>query len=592
MSITAKTGAVLLIVFAALLGGAWFILDQSVRPTFERQDISVHTLDRARVEANLAAITDDLSTRAVDYASWDDTYRYMAGAYPAYVEDNFTRDEWLSEYGVDLAIYFDDQGRTLWSKQWSAEGPVDAMQAIRARVLNAIRATSGAATARGALWTESMGPILYVAARSTHTDGSGVPRGWVVFGRRIDTDALAGQTQLQLEFVRRGDPLPEFGPDFGAGIVNGDAQLQSLIPLHAPDGAVVGGVIARSERAVAAIGATTIMAATISSALMIAAAMCAIWLLLRILVIERVRRIERHIKAQSASLTPLPPDGGGDEIANLTQAYNELSRRLGEADQRTREAQLERELAASANRMKSDFLANISYELRTPLNDVIGYADLIDEELSDRGDTSVQGDLARISGAARNMLSLLTELLDLSRIEADRLEIVPEPFEVEEVFLSAAAAMRASVRAHDTDFQIIPPPDLGQAITDQNRLRQCIVNVLTHAVRRSSGRTITLSARRTMLNRAEMLCFEVTDSGAPLTPAQIEGLFEPFLREDDERLSGARLGLAVTRRLSTLMGGSFEVSCCEVRGCVYVLTVPAKFEARRQERAPNASVFA
>src|SRR5690606_21140474 len=124
----------------------------------------------------------------------------------------------------------------------------------------------------------------------------------------------------------------------------------------------------------------------------------------------------------------------------LTAAYNELTRRLGMADARMREALLQSAAADSANRMKSDFLANISYELRTPLNDVIGYADLIDEELADRGDTKARPDLQRITSAARNMLSLLSELLDLSRIEAGGFELAPESFEVEEVFQSAAAS--------------------------------------------------------------------------------------------------------------------------------------------------------
>ncbi|HYD87597.1 MAG TPA: CHASE4 domain-containing protein [Vitreimonas sp.] len=579
MSITAKTGAILLIVFTALLGGAWFILDQAVRPTFERQDVEAHTLDRARVEANIAAIADDLRTRAVDYARWDDTYTYIGGANPSYIEDNFTRDEWLSEYGVDLAIYFDDRGRTLWSKQWSPDGAVEAMLVIRARVLNAIRETSGQSVVGGALWTESMGPIVYAAARSTHTDGSGTPRGWVVFGRRVDTAALANQTQLQLQFVSRRQQTESLA----SGIQHSATDLSSLIPLRAPNGEAIGGVIARSERAVSALGAATIGVATLAAAFMIAAAMCTIWLLLRILVISRIQRIERHFKAQSKTITPLPRDRGADEIARLTDAYNEFARRLGEANQRAREAILEREAAAAANRMKSDFLANISYELRTPLNDVIGYADLIDEELSDRGDSTVRGDLARITGAARSMMTLLTELLDLSRIEADRLEIVAEAFDVEEVFLSAAAALGSSVRAHNVQFRVLPPPNLGQAFTDQNRLRQCIVNMLTHAVRRSAGKAVTLRAERLTSAGADALQFEVTDAGALLSAAQIEGLFEPFLREDDERLSGARLGLAVTRKLAALMGGSFEVSCCAERGCVYVLTIPAEFADQRTD---------
>lgn len=571
MSITAKIGAVLMIVFAVLLGGAWLILDNTVRPSFERQEIETHMLDRARVEANLEAVAADLHTRALDYAAWDDTYRYISGVNPGYIAANFARDEWLAEYNIDLAIYFNEGGRTLWSRQWSADGPTEAMVVIRARILNAIREAHNPGQVRGALWTESMGPILYVAVPSTRTDGRGDPRGYVVFGRRIDTGALGEQTQLALEFVRRRPVAssPQFHID------EYPDHLRSMIPLRAPNGDLVGGVIAQSERKLKALGAQAVTTALLAAALMFGAAMCALWLVLRRVVIARIERIKLHFEAQKAEVAPLPADKNGDEIASLTDAYNELTRRLNEADDRARDALLEREAAAAANRMKSDFLANISHELRTPLNDVIGYADLIDEELSDRGEVTARDDLQRITGAARNMLAMVTELLDLSRIEGDRLELVPESFEVDETLLSAAAALRACVKTHNVDLRVLSGASLGQAITDQNRLRQCIVNVLTHAVRRSPGKMLTLRAARLLGPNGDQLRFEVLDGGRPLSSAQLEGLFEPFLREDDERLSGARLGLAVTRKLAILMGGSFNVTSSNARGCTYVLIVPA-----------------
>lgn len=568
MSITRKTGAVLLAVFAAVLAGAWMILEITVRPSFERQDIAAHERDRARVQANIDALGEELRTRVLDYATWDDTYRFIAGQYPAYVADNFSNPDWLSDYGVDLAIFCSDNGRALWSRQWSAEGPTEVLQIIRARIINQLRARPGEDVISGALWTESMGPILYVAKRATNTDGSAQPRGYVVFGRRLDTGALSRQTQLGLEFIRRD------GADFSEQIMVSRNELQSSIQLRDPHGEVVGAVVARSGRHVSAVGEQTLGVALAFATILICAAVCISWLLLRRVVIDRIERIERHFRRQSDVMAPLPPDPANDEIASLTAAYNELTRRLGMADARMREALLQSAAADDANRMKSDFLANISYELRTPLNDVIGYADLIDEELADRGDTKARPDLQRITSAARNMLSLLSELLDLSRIEAGGFELAPESFEVEEVFQSAAATVRASAKEDGADLVVHAPSHLGQAYTDHNRLRQCLVNVLKHAARRSRGGAFALRGQRIRRSDGEALRFTVYDSGSRLTAAQIEGLFEPFLREDDERLSGARLGLAVTRKLIELMGGSIEVNSQE-NGCVYVLTAPA-----------------
>ena len=571
MSITRKTGAVLLIVFVALLGGAWMILNLAVRPSFERQDFAAHNLDRARVEANLSAQADDLRTRVTDYAKWDDTHAFLSGANPSYIEENFTDPNWLSDYGADLAVFFDDDGQTLWSRQWSPGGSMDALKVLRDRLYARLREAPPSATIQGALWTQSMGPILYVAMPSTGSNGTAAPRGLVVFGRRIDSGALSHQTQLRLEFVRAESESAAFDDS----ISETPSELRSAIPLREPDGDIVGAVIASSDRAISKVGAQTLGFALFLDALSIASALLALWFLLRRVVIDRIEKIERHLKAQTDTIQPMPPDREGDEIAHLIDAYNQAAQRLGEANARAREAVLAQQAEAEANRMKSDFLANISYELRTPLNDVIGYADLIDEDLSDRGDTGYRDDLRRITGAARGMLSLLTELLDLSRIESDNLELAPETFDAEEVFLSAAAAVRTSANAHGASFIVHSPPNLGIAHTDQGRLRQCLVNVLTHAARRSHGSSFSLRAQRAPSPKGDVLRFEVRDLGPALTPAQVEGLFEPFLREDDQRLSGARLGLAVTRKLITLMGGAIEVKCCQGKGCAYVLTAPA-----------------
>lgn len=568
MSITSKIAAALLITFAALVGAAWLILQTSVRPSFERQEMAAHELNRARVEANLAAVADGMRARVLDYARWDDSYRFFQGRNSTYISTNFISPHWLRDYGADLAIFLDNEGRPLWSRQRNGDTTTSAQAGVISAAFTQVRVLDGVGALTGTLWTDAPSPIIFAAARATRSDGTGTPIGYVIYGRYLDPTVLAQQTQLDVEITTKAGAARTW--------TRGD-HLYSLIPLTDAHGdTIIGGVVAHSDRTFAALGASSIEIATTLLAFVFAAALFAVWFSLRHVVVARLQRMERHFSAQADTATPIAPDHGNDEIAGLTAAYNALAERVAQADARTRAAILEREAAAAANRMKSDFLANISYELRTPLNDVIGYADLIGEDLADRGDTSAEPDLNRITDAARNMLSMLTELLDLSRIEADRLEINAESFEVEEVFLSAAAAARSSALGHNADLRVVAPHNLGQATTDQNRLRQCILNTLTHASRRSHGGAFSFRAARTH----DTLSFEIHDCGRALTPAQMSGLFEPFLREDDERLSGARLGLAVTRKLAELMGGSFEVSQLDT-GCRYVLTVPAYIDANR-----------
>ncbi len=568
MSITKKIGAVLLIVFAALMCGAWLVLQTSVQSRFEQQALAAHELDRARVEANLTVVAEAMRSRVLDYARWDDTYRYFQGAYPGYVDDNFSAPGWLSSYGADLAILLDNQGRPLWSRQVTDTGETSADADVSRAIYMQARGLTGDASWTGAIWTEAAGPMIFAAARATRTDGSGQPLGYVIIARRLDTGALAQQTQLDIQFT--AEPQPH-------SFWRGDDGLHSLIPLTSARGQTyVGGVIARSGPAISQLGAQTVIITTVLLAFILAIGLCALWLALRHVVIGRLESMERHFHAQRDAIAPMTAENNGDEISRLIEAYNEFTRRIAEADARARAALLEGEAAAASNRMKSDFLANISYELRTPLNDVLGYADLIREDLHDRGDTKADSDIARITSAARNMMSLLVELLDLSRIEAERLEIVAEPFEAEETMLSAVAAVKSSAEAHNATLKVYATSDLGPACTDQNRVRQCLVNILTHASRRSQGGGLSLRADRIARNSGDLLRFEIADSGHTLTDAQIAGLFEPFLREDDERLSGARLGLAVTRKLAQLLGGSFEVYRRTI-GCAYVLTIPANF---------------
>ena len=363
----------------------------------------------------------------------------------------------------------------------------------------------------------------------------------------------------------------------------------SLIALRAAGGRLVGALLAERPRELSALGARTINTALVMLTLMFAAVVGAIWLLLRRGVINRIVRLEHHLHAQSGDMAPMPADRSRDEIAQLTNAYNALVLRLAQATEAEQRAVIESISATAANKMKSDFLANISHELRTPLNSVIGYAELIEEDLAASGVPTASADLARITSAARQLLTLINEILDLSRIEAQRLEMRPEHFDVEEMLRAAIGSAQPFARAQASFVRLDCKGDLGSAYADQNRLRQCLVNVLVYACKRTHGGAVTVRALR---NGAD-LRFEITDLGAPLNEAQTGALFEAFLREDDARATGARLSLAVTSKLMALLGGSVEVRSGALRGCTFVLTAPAVApDAGQPEQAKMAAIAA
>lgn len=595
MSITKKATVALVAIFLALFAGAWIALEAAVRPGFARQEAVTHADTLERLQANLAEVSRDVASRVRDYAHWDDTYAYVSGANPSYIADNFAED-WLADYGAHFVAFTDSRGRLLWTSSLDANGqPIEDPALARQVIAEAeALAPADASSASGVVWTER-GPLMFGAARSTRSDESGAPRGLVVIGRRLDDAAIYQQLQLNLRFipVTNADPALRGGlaalSDHNVFSWRDPGTIYSMLALRNGDH-LVGAVLASQERAIAALGQSTIMSALMMLTAMFICILVAFWLLLKRGVTERLAAIKQHFLAEGAEATPLPADGARDEISQLTEAYNALLVRLREAVAGEERALHESQAAMTANRLKSDFLANISHELRTPLNAIVGYAELIDEDLADQGFEAGRKDLAHVTEAARHLLTLINEILDLSRMEGDRLELRPEAFRVDEMLNLVVGAATPLAAAQASVLRIEFDNDLGVGYTDHIRLRQCLVNVLAHACKRSHAAAVTLRARRERSETQDMLCFDVIDLGPTLSEAQLLTLFEPYVQLDDIPGAGARLGLAVTRKMLSLMGGSIDASAnLRGRGCHFSVVVPAEMLETPQTKGRAAA---
>ncbi len=215
--------------------------------------------------------------------------------------------------------------------------------------------------------------------------------------------------------------------------------------------------------------------------------------------------------------------------------------------------------------------------MRTPLNAVIGYTELVQEEMADHNASWADKDLQRIADAGRHLLSLVNEILDLSKIEAGRLEMTPSAFTVKEVIDSVADAVRPLARENANLLTLDLPPDLGVAYLDEMRLRQCLINVLANACKFTRGGHVVMQVRRVDNGAHGVLRFVVRDTGIGMTPEQLGRLFEPFVQADQSisrRYGGTGLGLAITRKIMTLLGGTIEATSVEGEGSVFVLTAP------------------
>lgn len=214
------------------------------------------------------------------------------------------------------------------------------------------------------------------------------------------------------------------------------------------------------------------------------------------------------------------PDGGTvavyTDITQLKQRQVELERAKSHAE--------------SANEAKSRFLASMSHELRTPLNAIIGYSEMLIEEARDHEDEELVPDLDKIASAGRHLLSLINDILDLSKIEANKMEVFLETFSVADLLRDVAATVAPLMARNGNEFTQDFEADLGEMHSDQTKLRQNLFNLLSNAAKFTNGGRVTLRVRREQRPDRDWLVFQVTDTGIGMSPEQQERLFNAFTR--------------------------------------------------------------
>ena len=200
-----------------------------------------------------------------------------------------------------------------------------------------------------------------------------------------------------------------------------------------------------------------------------------------------------------------------DEIGDLAAVFNQMSetleRNISERKRFQDELAAARDMAVEANRTKSDFLANMSHELRTPLNAIIGYSEMLQEEAEDLGQNDLVPDLSRINGAGKHLLELINDVLDLSKIEAGRMELYLETFEVSNMVEEAVALIQPLIQKGDNKLEVQCPDDIGAMRADMTKVRQALFNLLSNASKFTKDGTIILRVARDKVDGEQWLRF-------------------------------------------------------------------------------------
>ena len=316
------------------------------------------------------------------------------------------------------------------------------------------------------------------------------------------------------------------------------------------------------------------------------------------------------------------PREGDDELSELCDGFNEMLGEIQQRDHSLREARdaLEmrvaertRELAAAntelhqvntelieardraleASRVKSQFLANMSHELRTPLNAIIGYSEILQEEAEDEGLDAFVPDLQRVHGAGKHLLTLIGDILDLSKIEAGRMDLYLEDFSVRTLVDEAVSTVQPLVEKRANTLTVEVDEEVGTMHADQTRLRQNLINLLSNAAKFTDADRIWLRVRKHTGAEGPRLQFEVEDRGIGMSADQVGRIFDAFTQADlstTRKYGGTGLGLAITKRFCELMGGTISVASEEGKGSTFTMLLPSNMdaEALNHEEEPEA----
>jgi len=237
-----------------------------------------------------------------------------------------------------------------------------------------------------------------------------------------------------------------------------------------------------------------------------------------------------------------------------------------------------KEAAENANRTKSLFLANMSHELRTPLNAILGFSEMLHEEATERNLDEFAADLQKISTAGKHLLLLINDILDLSKIEAGKMELHLENFDICSLVAEVKSTIDKQVEKNENTLDVVCARDIGVMRADLSKVRQGLFNLVSNAAKFTQHGQIHVTAERQLMDGTEWIMFRVADTGIGLSSEQIVRLFQPFTQADastTRKFGGTGLGLALTRRFCQMMRGDVTVHSVPNEGSVFTIKLPA-----------------
>ncbi len=311
-------------------------------------------------------------------------------------------------------------------------------------------------------------------------------------------------------------------------------------------------------------------------------------------------RLSRDLQQMTATVERFTLD---DFAAREAIAYNSESAqenwqaRARQLEESNRELQAAARAAEAASLAKSEFLANMSHELRTPLNAIIGYSEMLQEELQELGEEELVGDLTSINVAGKQLLALIGDILDISKIEAGKMVLAIETFNVATLIEEVVAAVEPLAAKGGNILEIECPADIGAMRADELKVRQALFNLLGNAakftqqgkivlaVAKEKGNQNSVLSEESSAGNSEFITFSVSDTGIGMSPEQLEKVFDIFAQADastTRQYGGTGLGLAISRKFCQLMGGDVEAVSELGAGSTFTIRLPVEVKGEAE----------
>ncbi|MCB8968012.1 MAG: histidine kinase N-terminal 7TM domain-containing protein [Chloroflexota bacterium] len=286
------------------------------------------------------------------------------------------------------------------------------------------------------------------------------------------------------------------------------------------------------------------------------------------------------------------------DITSWKRAENELKAQKMMLENLAEEYRQAKEAAEAANKAKSVFLANMSHELRTPLNAIIGYSEMLQEDAAAEGSDDLVPDLQRIEKSGQHLLALINNILDVSKIEAGKMDLYLEEFDVAHLINEVTGMIRPLIEKNHNSL-IVDIADLGGMVADSVKVQQVLFNILSNAAKFTENGQITLHGQRKSItsqnnghDTSEYICITISDTGIGMTEAQTVHLFQPFMQGDSSstrKYGGSGLGLAISSSYCRMMGGHISVESEPGSGTTFTICLPTQVTMPQHEQLVSAT---